>query len=127
MEQPTAAELQKRAQQASEIQQALNQFLALRHQPPKNPKSLLEFTALLIAMCPDMPSLYNFRQELIVMLEDPLPQLQQDWLLLNKLLKKCPKSYALWNYRSFVIKEALKRETGDFLYKKDWALCEAML
>jgi hypothetical protein len=74
-----------------------------------------------------MPSLYNFRQEIILTLEDPLPQLQHDWLLLNKLVKKCPKSYALWNYRSFVIQQALKYEKEDFLYKKDWKLCEAML
>jgi len=84
-------------------------------------------------MCPDMTTVYNFRRELIGLLEkeQKYEAISNEINLTSLLIKKLSKSYSLWNHRKYCIIEATNLESilklDNHLYLNDLKLCEVML
>lgn len=79
---------------------------ALPHQLPK----YLEFTAIMMQLCSDIPSIFNFRRQLIqtaVELKeetaDKASLLSGEIKLTTKLIQSDQKSYTLWSYRQWLV------------------------
>lgn len=70
----------------------------------------LEFIALLMQLCTDIPTVFNFRRELIIKTkENKSPEeigqlLGGEIKLTTKLIQSDPKSYTIWSYRQWLVK-----------------------
>lgn len=104
-------ERQKNEEQGVKIINLLNEFLKIRQGelPVKNPSEYCDLTA---SMCPDLPTIYNFKREVVTStlsetpnLEDKYKLLMNELLLVTGLLKRSPKSYSLWSYRQWLVLE----------------------
>jgi geranylgeranyl transferase type-2 subunit alpha len=98
-----------RAQELSQrVTLALQHFLQLR-QGRASVASPLEATTGLLKLCPEIPTIYNYRMELLLALKKEVAPAEYQQLLASniqlttKLLRDNPKSYTIWNYRQALV------------------------
>lgn len=69
----------------------------------------MEFTNILMQLCPDITTIFNYRRELIekiVANQDAAGRakvLGTDLKLITKIMQGDPKSYTLWSYRQWLV------------------------
>ncbi len=69
----------------------------------------MEFTTILMQLCPDITTIFNYRRELInkiIELQDPREKaktLGGEIKLITKIIQGDPKSYTLWSYRQWLV------------------------
>ena len=69
----------------------------------------LDFTSILMQLCSDIPTIFNFRRQLInILLEGKTPEevgkvLGGELKLSTKLMQSDPKCYTLWSYRQWLV------------------------
>ncbi len=97
-------ELKKKNEQAAKIGQMISDFLAFRKDTTKITDPL-EYTAIMVKICPEINTIYNLRREIIENTMNALqPQDKYNFLLkelklLLPLMQGNPKSYCLWHHR----------------------------
>lgn len=124
----TEEERQKNEEQGEKIIKIIEEFLDIRHgkKPVANPG---EYCDLVSNMCPDLPTIYNYKREVIMKQfeetknpKDKYKLLMNELQLVTGLLKRSPKSYSLWSYRQWLVLEC---RTLERLYHKLKAAKEA--
>lgn len=70
----------------------------------------MEFTAILMQLCSDIPSIFNFRRELMKCAVEKKTENEEKAAVYNteinltsKLIKSDPKSYTIWSYRQWLV------------------------
>jgi hypothetical protein len=100
----TEEELKKKQEQATKIGQMVSDFLAFRKDTSKITDPL-EYTAVMVKICPEINTIYNLRREVIENMIGSLPPkdkynfLLKELKLLLPLMQSNPKSYCLWHHR----------------------------
>ena len=119
---------------STKINSKLSEFFQLRNQPILNDKlpALLEFTTILMQLCSDISTIFNYRRELVERLlqnaEDPAGKaaiLGGDIKLITKIIQQDPKSYTLWSYRQWLVVKLF--ELNPQILDKERELCKALL
>lgn len=94
-------------------------------------EALIEFTTILMQLCPDITTVFNYRRELIEsLLQDQDAQsraktLVADIKLITKIIQSDPKSYTLWSYRQWLVLKLYDIEPSILVKEKE--LCSALL
>ncbi|KAL4498625.1 hypothetical protein ABPG72_019743 [Tetrahymena utriculariae] len=126
----TEEERKKTEEQGDKIIGLINEFLSIRHGKKlvNNPG---EYCDLVATMCPDLPTIYNYKREVLIKQfkeskspKDKYKTLMNELQLVTALLKKSPKSYSLWSYRQWLVLQCRELER---LYNKLKAAKEAEL
>jgi Protein prenyltransferase, alpha subunit len=94
----------KKNEQAAKIGQMISDFLAFRKDITKITDPL-EYTAVMVKICPEINTIYNLRREIIektlgtLQPKDRYNFLLKELKLLLPLMQSNPKSYCLWHHR----------------------------
>lgn len=106
----------------------------IRHQEKKDLAYLNQFTEVLMELCCDITTIYNFRRELIEqqLSVTPEPELQAKILeanlkLTTKLIKSNPKTYAIWSFRQWLVMKLFLLTKTSQVVEGDLELCKFML
>ena len=101
---------------SQKINEKLAEFFAIPRDnvnPQQIPK-YLEFIALLMQIVSDIPTVFNFRRQLV---EKAIKNGNQEEIakllggqvkLTTKLIQSDPKSYTIWSYRQWLVKTLFK-------------------
>jgi hypothetical protein len=97
---------------SQKINEKLAEFFAIPRQNVSHQQlpKYLEFIALLMQLVSDIPTVFNFRRELIEKAmegkgpEEVAKLLGGEVKLTTKLIQSDPKSYTIWSYRQWLVK-----------------------
>lgn len=119
---------------SAKISKHLHEFMALRNAEKKDLVYLTQFTDILMELCSDIPTIYNFRRELV---EEQLKEatdpatklkiLENNLKLTTKLLKSDPKSYCIWSFRQWLVSQLFTMSSSNQVIVAELELCKYML
>lgn len=77
--------------------------------------ALLEFTSILMQLCNDIPTIFNYRRQLIDKIlasktepDEKAKIIGGDIKMVSKIMLTDPKSYTLWSYRQWLVLKLYK-------------------
>lgn len=108
----TQQEVKDEEELSSKIMAKLADFFSINKKEIKleNLEKYMEFTTILMQLCSDIPSIYNFRREIIkfgvgLKAEDSekAKMYASEIKLTTKLIQSDTKSYTIWSYRQWLV------------------------
>jgi len=135
---PLAPEkLKEQEELTARIGKQIQEFFSYRQDTSKLTDPL-EYTSVMVKICPEIQTIYNLRKEIIQKRIESLPAKEKHAFLIKELqslipmMKQHPKSYCLWHHRKWCFIKGLEVEKEDpsidkVLAKQELGLCEMQL